>query len=128
MKIQDRNGDGVALDGIDPVSQFNDNPTRGKTHLSFSIGKMTYYFANEKNLEEFKKNPENYLRGPNELADAKMVGSQKERGIDEEKSRWEETTENIGKESFASGRELQDTPVEHDGMSMKNQKKNKRGN
>jgi len=119
MKIQDVNGDGVALDGIDPVSKFEDNPERGKSTLSFSIGETTYYFASEENLAKFKEHPENYLRGPNELATKEMVGNAKKQKPGEQKNRWEERTEDIGKNSFASGREQGDTPVQHEGKKLK---------
>lgn len=128
MKIQDKNGTGIALNGIDPVSKFSNNPQKGKVHLTFSMGKERYYFATLENLEKFKKNPENYLRRPNELSTREMISNYKERNQDEKKSRWEKITENIGKGGFSSGREMKDVPVQHDGMSMKNQKKNKRNN
>ena len=110
MKIQDVNGDGVALSGIDPVSQAEGNPLRGQSGISFSIGKTTYYFDNEDNKRKFTENPENYLRAPNTLATTEMVGAVKEKGIDEEESRWKSTTKNIGDNDLAARSNATDTP------------------
>ena len=119
MNIQDINGDGVALDGIDPVTKLEDNPERGKSHISFSIGKTTYYFANEENLEKFKNNPEDYLRGPNELATTDMVENTQATDANEQKHRWDEKVKGIKKNSFASNREPEPTSVQHDGYKLK---------
>lgn len=119
MNVQDVNGDGVALDGIDPVTKFKKAPERGKSHISFTMGKLTYHFTSLENLEEFKNNPEDYLRGPNQLTTTEMVENQDRTDVDAKKNRWDEKVEGIKKNSFASGREQQDTPVQHDGYKLK---------
>lgn len=52
---------GVALREFDPVSYFNSSrPLKGTSKLYHNYKGITYYFVNEDNLEEFKKNPDKY--------------------------------------------------------------------
>ncbi|MFZ1807014.1 MAG: YHS domain-containing (seleno)protein [Cyclobacteriaceae bacterium] len=50
----------IALEGYDPVSYFSNNPTEGKSELSYSYKSITYWFANQANLNQFKANPDQY--------------------------------------------------------------------
>tara|TARA_R110002124_G_scaffold68286_5_gene184986 strand:+ start:183 stop:644 length:462 start_codon:yes stop_codon:yes gene_type:complete len=53
--------DSLALDGYDLLSYFNsDTPVKGSEEFKFSYEAATYYFANKKNLEDFKNNPTKY--------------------------------------------------------------------
>lgn len=45
----------VAIKGFDPVSYFNGKPVKGDSKFSFDYKGVTYYFANEANLDTFKK-------------------------------------------------------------------------
>ncbi|MBA4849267.1 YHS domain-containing (seleno)protein [Emticicia sp. BO119] len=49
---------GIALSGYDPVSYFSNKPVKGK--ISYIFNGITYKFANEPNLEAFKKTPLQY--------------------------------------------------------------------
>ena len=51
---------GLAIGGYDPVSYFNGKPQKGQTKLTFSHEGVTYRFANESNLDAFKKSPPSY--------------------------------------------------------------------
>lgn len=51
---------GVAIQGYDPVSYFNNKPTLGIEEISFSLENITYYFSSNENRELFKQNPEKY--------------------------------------------------------------------
>ena len=49
---------GVAISGYDPVSYFKGKPQKGK--ISFDYQGISYRFANDTNLEAFKKSPQKY--------------------------------------------------------------------
>lgn len=52
---------GVALREFDAVSYFNSSrPLKGNSKLYHNYKGITYYFVNEDNLQEFKKNPDKY--------------------------------------------------------------------
>ena len=60
MKI-DKNMDGVALKGYDPVSYFtNMKPEMGMSDLSYKWGGATWQFTNKDHLKMFKENPAKY--------------------------------------------------------------------
>ncbi|MEQ8362229.1 MAG: YHS domain-containing (seleno)protein [Cyclobacteriaceae bacterium] len=50
----------IALEGYDPVSYFSDNPIEGKSELSYTYKTITYWFANQANLNKFEANPDQY--------------------------------------------------------------------
>lgn len=102
MNTQDINGDGVALDGFDPVAQFNNEPLRGKPELTMQVGDLTYRFANEENMEKFRKTPGNYMTTPGGFTAQPMVGDLNATAKD---------GEYIGNKSFVGRRGLEDTPV-----------------
>ncbi len=51
---------GVALEGYDPVSYFDDKPREGKKELSYLYKGITYWFSSPSNLAKFKASPEKY--------------------------------------------------------------------
>jgi len=52
---------GVALEGNDPVSYFTEKePLAGTLDLAYDWGGVTWYFANQANLDVFKIDPEIY--------------------------------------------------------------------
>jgi len=52
----------VAIQGYDPVAYFNDNmPIRGSGNNRYIHDGVTYIFADRRNLEMFKRNPEKYI-------------------------------------------------------------------
>ena len=54
--------DGLALEGYDPVNYFvAKKALEGRKNFSFSHNGVTYRFANQQNLELFRKQPEKYL-------------------------------------------------------------------
>lgn len=61
MNIADLNGDGIALDGFDPVSHYNNEPLRGKPEFQYTLRDETYYFANQENLKAFQEDPAKYF-------------------------------------------------------------------
>ncbi|HEY0653156.1 MAG TPA: YHS domain-containing (seleno)protein [Chryseosolibacter sp.] len=50
----------VALKEFDPVSYFQGKPLKGTSKIEYNHEGIYYYFANEANREEFKKNPDKY--------------------------------------------------------------------
>ncbi|MCB0491545.1 MAG: YHS domain protein [Cyclobacteriaceae bacterium] len=50
----------IALEGYDPVSYFSNHPIEGKSQLSYTYKNITYWFANQTNLNKFKSNPDQY--------------------------------------------------------------------
>jgi YHS domain-containing protein len=50
----------VALKEFDPVSYFQGKPLKGTSQFEYNHEGIYYYFANETNREEFKKNPSKY--------------------------------------------------------------------
>lgn len=53
--------DGIILDSYDPVSYFKPNgPQKGKPEFKYVQGEITYLFANEANLKEFKADNKKY--------------------------------------------------------------------
>jgi YHS domain-containing protein len=55
------NGDGVILDGYDPVAFFTENkPVKGDSRFQFLYDDATYYFASQEHLDLFKTEPEKY--------------------------------------------------------------------
>ncbi len=61
MSLDNLNKDGIALDGMDPVSYYNDEGLAGSSEYTFVLRDKTYYFANEANLELFQKDPAKYI-------------------------------------------------------------------
>lgn len=60
MKI-DKNIDGLALKGYDPVSYFTDmKPEMGVYKYKYDWAGATWQFKNEKHLKMFKQDPEKY--------------------------------------------------------------------
>lgn len=51
---------GVALREFDPVSYFTGKPLKGNSKFHHTHKGITYYFANQENVEEFKKSPDKY--------------------------------------------------------------------
>ena len=51
---------GVAINGYDPVSYFDGKPLEGKKELKYTQQGITYYFANQANMDKFKANPSKY--------------------------------------------------------------------
>jgi len=102
MNIQDVNGDGVALDGFDPVAQYNNEPLRGKSELTLQIGDLTYQFANEANMEKFRETPGEYITMPGGFTGKPMVGDLNATSKD---------GKFIGNKSYVGRRGLEDTPV-----------------
>ena len=53
--------DGVAIQGYDPVAYFLQNKAiKGRKEIAFAFNGVNYYFANEADLAEFRKNPGNF--------------------------------------------------------------------
>ncbi|UII34450.1 YHS domain protein [Fulvivirga ulvae] len=52
---------GVAIEGYDPVSYFNNSPQQGKEAISHIYRGVTYLFSTEKNRQKFINAPENYI-------------------------------------------------------------------
>ena len=55
----DKNG--IALEGYDPISYFNNQPVKGKSELKLVHQGTTFYFDNATNLETFKNSPSAYM-------------------------------------------------------------------
>jgi YHS domain-containing protein len=54
-------GNGVILDGYDPVAFFTDNkPVKGDPQFRYKYEDATYYFASQEHADLFKANPEKY--------------------------------------------------------------------
>ncbi len=57
-------GPNVGVEGYDPVSYWPEGggkPKQGTIKLTFDFGGVSYRFANEKNLETFKADPNRFL-------------------------------------------------------------------
>lgn len=50
----------VALEGYDPVSYFDGNPTEGAEEIKVTHKGVIYQFATQANLNKFKVNPDKY--------------------------------------------------------------------
>jgi YHS domain-containing protein len=50
----------VAMREWDPISYFQGKPAKGNSKFSHEHKAITYYFANQANLDEFKKSPGKY--------------------------------------------------------------------
>lgn len=55
------NDKGIAIDGYDPVSYFQNKPTIGKRTLLVKFKNATYFFSNESNKKAFIATPSKYL-------------------------------------------------------------------
>lgn len=75
MNISDANGDGIAMDGFDPVAYYNNEPLKGQKRYQFSIGDYTYQFANAENMQDFQKEPSKYIPIAGSYTSEKMVGN-----------------------------------------------------
>ena len=51
----------IALHGYDPVSYFQEQPTKGKRALTYKYNDISYIFSNEKNMKIFMNRPDDYL-------------------------------------------------------------------
>ena len=54
-------GDGIALQGYDPVSYHNLSPEKGRKDLSVEYAGAVYLFTNPDNQKTFNNSPETYL-------------------------------------------------------------------
>lgn len=61
MTLTNLNERGVALQGYDPVSYFNGQPTSGKDDISSTYEGATYYFSSTENKAKFEAEPTKYL-------------------------------------------------------------------
>jgi YHS domain-containing protein len=52
---------GIAVQGYDVVSYFNDLATEGKKEYSYSYQDAIYQFSTSENLETFKNNPSKFI-------------------------------------------------------------------
>jgi YHS domain-containing protein len=50
----------LAIEGYDPVSYFDNKPKEGKQTFQFNYKGITYWFADQANLNRFKAAPEKY--------------------------------------------------------------------
>ena len=55
----DKNG--IAIEGYDPVSYFQNNPQEGSSDYSHAVNGTTFYFSSQKNLDLFRANTTKYL-------------------------------------------------------------------
>src|ERR1700733_156566 len=54
--------DGAALHGYDVVAYFNQGkPVKGESEYTYSFNGASWRFANQKNMNEFKANPEKFI-------------------------------------------------------------------
>ena len=51
---------GIAIDGFDPVSYFDNKPREGTSRYQFTHHGITYYFSSASNAERFKATPEQF--------------------------------------------------------------------
>lgn len=51
---------GIAMREFDAVSYFKGRPLKGNSKFYHQHKGITYYFANQENLDEFKKSPDKY--------------------------------------------------------------------
>lgn len=62
QEVKNYNTDsGIALQGYDAVSYFNNKVKKGKEGFSFTHNGLTYYFSSESNKERFLQNPTKYM-------------------------------------------------------------------
>lgn len=61
MSLNDLDNDGIALDGMDPVSYKNGEGLLGTSEFTFDLRGVTYRFANAANLEAFQADPAQYI-------------------------------------------------------------------
>jgi YHS domain-containing protein len=52
---------GVAIDGYDPVTYFQNKATKGNPAIKSAESGATYFFENQANKDVFDKNPKAYL-------------------------------------------------------------------
>lgn len=56
-----KNSKGIAIDGYDPVSYFQNKPVVGKSTIQLKFKTATYLFSSESNKKLFIANPSKYL-------------------------------------------------------------------
>lgn len=56
-----KNRQGVAIQGYDPVAYFMNNAAKGQPQYTAEYGGAKYFFSSQANRELFTKNPESYL-------------------------------------------------------------------
>ena len=61
MSLNDLDNDGIALDGMDPVSYKRGEGLQGLSEFSYELRGITYRFANEANLTEFQEYPAQFI-------------------------------------------------------------------
>lgn len=61
MSLNDLDNNGIALDGMDPVSYKNSEGLLGSPEFTYDLRGITYRFANKQNLELFQKDPAVYI-------------------------------------------------------------------
>lgn len=51
---------GVAIDGYDPVSYFEQGPIKGKSEFSYNYKGILYYFSSVENRNKFQSSPDKF--------------------------------------------------------------------
>ena len=50
----------LGIEGYDPISYFYNKPVKGKSEYKFVYKGVSYWFANQTNLNKYKTDPEKY--------------------------------------------------------------------
>ncbi|ELS05584.1 hypothetical protein Xen7305DRAFT_00053310 [Xenococcus sp. PCC 7305] len=61
MTLTNLNEQGVALQGYDPISYFDGQPTSGNTNISSTYEGDIYYFSSAENKAKFEAEPARYI-------------------------------------------------------------------
>lgn len=61
MSLNDLDNDGIALDGMDPVSYKHGEGLIGSPEFSYELRGITYRFANVENQQAFEADPAKYI-------------------------------------------------------------------
>ncbi len=55
-----KNDQGIAIDGYDVISFFNDSPKMGRSEFQIELLGAKWWFDSRENLDKFRSNPERY--------------------------------------------------------------------
>ena len=61
MTTADVNGDGIAMDGFDPVAYYNGEPLRGTEQFTAQWENLTFWFSSQEYLDLFLASPDKYM-------------------------------------------------------------------
>ena len=116
MTVADVNGDGVAMDGFDPVAYYNGEPLRGSEQFTAQWEDLTFWFSSQEYLDLFLASPDKYMPNSGGIS-AGMTGAANDSKNEFFLDRQNLQDSRVSMENNVPIDTMQDGSVEHQNLS-----------